>query len=123
MFRNSIKATIIAVSLGLAGLAAQSGVASAHHKHGGIYIGSGGFHIGIGDYYGHSRRHHRDYRRHRVCRPGKALRKAQRLGVRRAYVARVGRRGVLIGGRKFGRHVIVGFGKRRHCPVRFIDRV
>lgn len=122
MFKNSLKATFIALSLGLAGLAANTGVASAGHSHGGIYIGSGGFHVGIGGHRGH-RRQFRDHRRHRVCRPGRALRKASRMGVRRAYVARVGHRGVMIGGRKHGRPVIVGFGRRGHCPVRFIDRI
>ena len=52
------------------------------------------------------------------CRPRRALRKARRLGVRRAYIHRVGPRGVVIRGRARGERVAVRFGPARFCPVR-----
>ena len=64
------------------------------------------------------RRHgHRGF--HRRCRPFRALRKARRLGVRRARIVLAGPRGYLIKGRQFGARKTVGIGRHRSCPVVF----
>jgi len=111
--------------LSLGALAATTGTASAGHEryerrgHIGFSIDFGGPRFYDHGYYGF--RHHRRIKRRRFCRPRKAVRKARRRGVRGAHVIRVGRRGVLVARRKWGDRVVIGFGNRRHCPVRFID--
>lgn len=118
MFTTKIKSAIVAGTLALGAIAATSGTASAHGS-GHVQIGGPNFSIGFG-----SHGHFHDWDRPRVranrCNPRKALRKARRNGVRRAYVRRVGHRGVVIAGRKWGDRVIIGFGRQRSCPVRFV---
>lgn len=65
-----------------------------------------------------SRKHVRHYRPvRRFCRPRRALKKARRLGVRHAFIHRIGPRGTVIQGRRWGRVVRVGIGAARGCPV------
>ncbi len=59
-------------------------------------------------------------RRHATCSPERALRMVERRGIRRAFVRRVGERGVVIAGRKRGERIVVGFGRHPSCPVRFV---
>ena len=71
------------------------------------------------------RRAYRDDRRGRRglrnrCRPIRALRRAKRLGLRRAYVHRFGRRGVVVRGRGWGKPITVRFGRGRGCPIRAV---
>ena len=87
--------------------------------------GGSNFSIGITSA-GHGYRHggYRDHRWDRPrnrCNPRKAVRKAKRRGVRRAHVIRVGKRGVVVAGRKWGERVVIGFGRNRSCPVRFVN--
>jgi hypothetical protein len=69
------------------------------------------------------RRDRRDYyearREERGCSPDRALRKAERMGLRRARVIDVGRRTIDVSGRdRRGDRVVVSFGRRdRGCPV------
>lgn len=53
------------------------------------------------------------------CSPHRALRKADRMGIRRARILDVGRRTIEVGGRdRRGERVVVTFGRRdRSCPV------
>lgn len=60
------------------------------------------------------------FHRYQRCHVGKALRKARKRGIRRAHVWRVGRRGVVVGGYKWGEFVRIGFANHRRCPVRFV---
>lgn len=60
------------------------------------------------------------YGRRDECRPRRALRKAERHGLRRAHVVRMGHRNVVVAGRKRGERVVVGFANVRGCPVRFV---
>ncbi|UIJ70438.1 hypothetical protein [Aurantimonas sp. HBX-1] len=63
--------------------------------------------------------HVRDYRPHRpaLCEPGQALRKAERMGVRRAHVRNVNRRAVVVAGRSRGDRTVVRFARAPGCPV------
>ena len=120
MFK-SIKSIALAGTLALGAFAASSTTASAGDIRIGVHFDGPGFSFGIGDrhYHGH-RGHRRHYGHRRFCRPGKALRKAQRRGLRRAHIRRAGRRGVVVVGRKWGERVVMGFGRHRSCPVRFV---
>ncbi len=125
MFSSSIKSIFIAGTVALGTLVAASSSAQAG-SHGGIYFEGPGISVGFGD------RHYRDRRwdrgdrwdrprfRHRTCKPRKALRKARNRGLRRAHIVRVGYRGVIVAGRKWGDRVVIGFGRHRSCPVRFV---
>jgi len=120
MFKSQIKSFIVAGTVVMGALSATSGTANAEVR-GSIQIGGPGFSIGFG---GHGYHDYRDwdrprYRRNR-CSPRKAVRKARRKGLRRARVIRVGHRGVVVSGRKWGERVIMGFGRSNRCPVRFV---
>ncbi len=118
MFKNIIKVAALAGTIALGGVAATTGAASAQS---GTFLGSSSgisIHFGGGHRYGHSRGHRHGY--YNRCSPRKALRKARRKGIRRAYVARVSDRGVVIKGRKWGDRVKIGFANNRHCSVRFV---
>lgn len=58
-------------------------------------------------------------RSERGCTPDRALRKADRMGIRRARIVDVGRRTIDVAGRdRRGYRVVVEFGRRdRSCPV------
>lgn len=73
----------------------------------------------VGGYYRGARRYDapRRFGRGGRCRPVRALRKARRLGVRKPFIYRVGRRGVVVRGRAWGERVAVRFGRGRRCPV------
>lgn len=115
---TTIKAATVAAGLAVATLAAGIGTAQAHGP--GVSFGAPGIQLEFG--HRHGPRHFDGGPRFRrdFCRPRKALRKARRRGVRRAYIARVGHRGVIVKGRKWGERVTIGFAHRRGCPVRFV---
>jgi len=115
--KSAFLAAAIAIG-GIAGLGATSGTAEARS---GVHveIGGPGFSIDFGRGYG--RHYGRPHYRYRRCTPRRALRKARRMGIRRAYVRRAGYRGVIVAGKRGYRgRVIVGFGNHRSCPVRFV---
>ncbi|MFD0916330.1 hypothetical protein ACFQ14_07930 [Pseudahrensia aquimaris] len=117
MFK-SLKSIALAGTLALGAFAATSTTASAGDVRIGVDLRGPGFDIGIGDrYFRGDRRRDRHYR---TCSPRKALRKARRNGVRRAHIRRIGHRGVIVSGRKWGERVVMGFGKHRSCPIRFV---
>ena len=126
MFKSQIKSILVAGTVVMGALSATSGTANAEIS-GSIHFGGPGISIGFGDHghYGHGHGYYDDrwdrprYRYNR-CSPRKAVRKARRKGLRRARVIRVGHRGVVVAGRKWGERVIMGFGKSRRCPVRFV---
>ncbi|MDD9908074.1 MAG: hypothetical protein OXR62_00115 [Ahrensia sp.] len=112
---SSLKTMAAALTLIAGGLMSQS--SAAHAASDGIFFDAPGFSLGFydGPRYGHRRGY-----RHARCTPRRALRKARRNGVRRAHILRVGHRGVIVAGRQWGDRVVIGFGKRRGCPVRFV---
>lgn len=67
---------------------------------------------------------YRDYRRRDYyddrprCSEGRALRKAERMGIRRAHIADIGRRTIEVRGRdRYGERIYVTFGRQPSCPV------
>ncbi len=118
MFTKLIKAAALAGTIALGGVAATTGTASAQSA---AYFGAGSgisIHFGSGPRFGYHRGHRHGY--YNRCNPRKALRKARRKGIRRAYIARVSGRGVVVKGRKWGDRVRMGFANNRRCSVRFI---
>lgn len=56
--------------------------------------------------------------RPRYCTENRALDKAERMGIRRARIERVGRRTIEVRGRnRHGERAYVTFGRERNCPV------
>lgn len=120
MIKTSLLATLIAIGTLFGAAVTTSTAAEAGPRV------SFGIEVGNDRRYGrhHDRRWNGwDRPRRAVCRPGRALRKARRMGVRRAYVHRVGRRGVVVGGRRYGERVRIGFARAPGCPVRFARRI
>ncbi len=136
---SPFKTLLIAAGIAL-GAASLSPVAAQAGDRASLTIGNGGltFHVGSpkrDDRYrrdrgfrsdgrwNRDRYRHRDFRRgerRATCSPQRALRMVERRGIRRAYVRRVGDRGIVIAGRKRGERIVVGFGHHRSCPVRFV---
>jgi hypothetical protein len=76
------------------------------------------------DCYRDDRRYYRDGYRddrrsmRRFCTEGRALNKAERMGVRRARIADVGRRTIEVSGRdRYGDRIYVTFGRQPNCPI------
>jgi hypothetical protein len=70
-------------------------------------------------YYG-NRRYYGDDRRsmRRFCTEGRALGKAERMGIRRARIADAGRRTIEVRGRdRYGERIYVTFGRQPNCPI------
>ena len=120
MFKSQIKSILIAGTVAFGTLSATSGAANADIR-GGIHIGGPCFSIGFDD---HGYRGFRDWDRPRYhrkrCNPRKVVSKACSKGLSRAHAVRVGHRGVIVAGRKWGERVVVGFGRHRSYPVRFV---
>jgi hypothetical protein len=54
----------------------------------------------------------------RRCTEGRALNKAERMGIHRARVADVGRRTIEVSGRdRYGERIYVTFGRQPNCPI------
>ena len=52
------------------------------------------------------------------CSEGRALRKAERMGIRRARIADIGRRTIEVRGRdRYGERIYVTFGRQPSCPL------
>ncbi|MEM7300921.1 MAG: hypothetical protein AAF468_07535 [Pseudomonadota bacterium] len=120
MFNKLAKATTISLFLALGGAAVSTAPAQAFGHGVGIGIEGPGFSVHFGEPGYHRHRPH--YRPYRFCRPGRALRKARRMGVRRAHIVRASRRGVVVAGRRYGHRIVVGFSRAPRCPVRFVRR-
>ncbi|KFB09638.1 hypothetical protein [Nitratireductor basaltis] len=113
MFRKLQIAALTAV-MGLGSIAAMPTAAQAD----GIYFSFGSDGSRAGVYVGERGRHYRPAppRRH-ACTPNRALRKAERMGLRRARVTRANRNIIRVTGRtRYGRDSIV-FARSYNCPV------
>lgn len=83
-----------------------------HSDRGSIYIGSG-----------HRYKTNKPVFHYGKCKPRKAVRKARHFGVHNAHVKRVGRKFIIVNGRKRGNRVEVAFERRsRHCDVAWFER-
>lgn len=118
---KTIRTATVAALIGLGAFAAAPATAQA----GDFYLGIGGghsrsgveLHFGDRDYRRHHWDRHDHWERPRLCTPGRALRKAERMGIHRAYIRDVGRRYIRVGGRSHGERVRVTFARAPHCPV------
>lgn len=125
---NKIKTAVLSALIGIGTLAAVPATASAD----GLYLNFGGDGPRLGiQASDHGNRHWRgdrrdDWRRdewrrdrdwRRMCTPGRAIDKAERMGLRRARVVDVGRQTIRVAGRKYNQRVVVVFGRDRNCPV------
>ncbi|MBP2236781.1 hypothetical protein J2Z31_003295 [Sinorhizobium kostiense] len=114
-----INAAVAAV-VGLTGLTGAATTASAESLV--FELGRGGV-----DVY-HDRDRDRDWRRDRWdrgegwgrrsrCVPGLAVEKARDRGLRRAHVADISRRQVVVAGRRYGERRAIVFANVRGCPI------
>jgi hypothetical protein len=79
-----------------------------------------GVQLGDGDsanYRRHDERRYSERRNNRGCSEGRALDKAERMGLRRARVTDVDRRTIEVSGRKRGDRVTVIFARAPNCPI------
>jgi hypothetical protein len=136
MITKTVKSLALAFIISIGGMAASSGTANAgsvqvdfRFDGPGLYFSSGRSHYrdhrSRRQYRDHpSRRQYRDHRyrddygyRRRTCKPGRAYRKARRMGIRDAHIVRVNRRVIVLKGYKHGYSTRVKFSRSRHCPV------
>lgn len=112
---NTFKKTAISAMVGLGILATIPASAQA----GGIHITGGGGNAHVGIFLGTGGytnwRPHRP--RFRACTTGRALHKAQRMGVRHARVRAANRHVIKVKGRMHRRHVSIVFARAPGCPV------
>lgn len=122
---NTIRTLALSALVGFGALAAVPVAAQAD----GLYLNFGGQNDTRFGVYGGDRDHGRHYvRRDRdrewerydrrsFCTPGRALDKAERMGLRRARIVHSSRRTVRVSGFKYGTRVTVVFGNERGCPI------
>lgn len=66
---------------------------------------------------------HYAYHDHHVCRPGRAVHKAERRGLRHVRIKRIGDRFVVVKGRRHGRSIKIAFYRDTHrCEVAWVKR-
>jgi len=120
---NRIRTAALSAVIGLGALAALPAAAQANSFYFGITPNgpSAGVVVNQGHSYRHRPPHHRDRwqrdRWNRGCSAGEAVRKASRMGIHRARVARESPRAITVAGRSHGRFVSVSFARARNCPV------
>ncbi|EIM76859.1 hypothetical protein T8J41_12300 [Nitratireductor rhodophyticola] len=115
MFQK-LKIATLSAMIGLGTLAAAPATAQADSLYFGFGIGgpSGGYVYGNS---GRSHRAERPRRHYRACSPRQAVRKAERMGLRRARVVRANRNIIRVAGRThWGRQHVV-FARAPRCPV------
>lgn len=125
---HKIRTAAISAMIGLGALAAIPATAQADSFYFGI--SPNGPRAGVIIDQGHTRdrhddrwdrgrwdRRHWDRRSDRSCTPNEALRKADRMGLDRAYVRYTTWRSIVVAGRSHWRHVTVEFAKAPNCPV------
>ena len=129
MFKKIIPSSLIALAViaGLGTAIPETATAGGRNLSLTLQGPHGSLTIGERAHYSERRRHGPRFvepRRFRnVCTPRKAVYKAANFGVRRAHIARVGHRLILVEGRKRGRHVKIDFVRNsRHCKVAFVNR-
>jgi hypothetical protein len=111
MFRSLARSLAVVATLSAGALASAAPAAATNFSVGVTIGGARGHHV-------------RDYRPHRpaLCAPGQALRKAERMGMRRAHVRDVSRRAVVVAGRARGDRTLIRFARAPGCPVISVRR-
>jgi hypothetical protein len=113
---NAIRTAALSAFVAFGALASVPAVAHAD----GIYLNFGNHDPRFGIYAGdHGRDRHwrRDHDRRHSCSARRALNKAERMGVRRARIADIGRHTIKVRGRKYNDRVTVVFARERGCPI------
>ena len=113
---TKLKTAALSALIGLGAIAAMPATAQAE----GLYLNYGSGHhsgVGIGVQIGDRYDYRHDRRHFRFCTPDRAVDKAERYGVRRARVVDVGRRTIMVAGRKYGDRVRMTFGRAPNCPI------
>ena len=108
MIKTTFKSAALSLLIGIGAIAAAPATAEAGQYY--FEFGGHGPHAGYRDYRGH-RFHHRHFDRRRVCTPRRAVRKAARMGLRHAHIARVKPRRIVVKGWDHGYRT-----PRRLCP-------
>ena len=118
--RITFKSLLIAGGLALGAAAASFSPAQADGR-GAITLGGPNFSVTLGqsvDYgRGYGRGYGHGYGRRGVCTPRAALRKAERRGLRRAHIRRIGANRIVVSGRSRGQRINVVMGRHPSCPV------
>lgn len=125
MIKNIFRTTLLALAISMGGAAATTTASQAGSLNVDFSVGGPGFYFssGRGHRRGHGYRGYRDYRGgdygygRRICAPRRALRKARRMGVRGARIARVNYRVIVVRGYRYGERAKVKFGRSGRCPV------
>lgn len=122
MLKKSMIAGFATLALGL-GIAVTAPISAANAGNYNLSINGGDGHLRIrsGKRHYHGDRHYRHHRR--MCRPGRAVHKAEHRGVRHARVDRVNNRFVIVKGRKRGNKIKIAFyrdGPR--CEIAWVKR-
>lgn len=121
---TKLKAAAVSALIGITALTAVPATAQesaihlrlGHGNSAGIYFGDNSrVHYREGRRFHRDRRHDRNWAR--ACTPGRALDKAERMGVRRARVADVSRRTITVVGRSYRGRAVVTFARAPRCPV------
>lgn len=122
MFTLNLAKTLAVATLGIATLAGATTLANAHDVRG--HVGYSHKHGQFELRFGHQPRViKRAPRHHGTCRPGRAVRKAERHGLRKVRVQRVNHRVVVVKGRKRGGQVRVAFHRDSpRCNVAWVKR-
>lgn len=131
MLKKTVIAGMTSIVLGL-GFSIAAPVTAANAGSIDLYINSGDGHLRLHNGPGIRYRHHtqrrndygvRHYPRQRICRPGRALHKAERRGVRHARIDRVGHRFVIVKGRKRGGKIKMAFYRdSNRCELAWVKR-
>lgn len=120
---SKLKTAALSAMIGFATLTAIPAGAQAD----GLYLNYGSGHHGAdfgvqvegydrADYRGRHT-YHDERRGGWGCTPYRAVDKAERYGLRRARVIDVSRRSITVAGKKWGRHVVLSFGRAPSCPI------
>lgn len=116
MFKK-IKIAALSAVLGLGTLAAMPATAQADSFYFGITPNGPRAGVIIDEGRSYRRGPDRHWDRYRGCSAREAVQKAQRMGIRRAYVSGENRRTIRVGGRSRGHHVTVVFANAPRCPI------
>jgi hypothetical protein len=115
---TTVKTKLVAGVIAFASLAAVPASAENLYLGFGDRHGNPGFGIQLGDQGNVQPRERRDWRREgRGCSPGRALDKAEQMGIYRARVDDVSEDSITVRGRHDGERVRVTFARERGCPL------
>ena len=124
MLNKIIPTTLATMAIAVGLSFGATGSANAAHKNFGITLHGDHGSLTIGNHGHRYKTKHKKHRYHRVCHPGKAVRKAEHRGLHHVRVKRVGDRFVVVKGRKRGRKIKIAFYRDSpRCEVAWVKRI